>query len=318
MPPKAENRLKLYLVLLAFILFSVIVVGLFSFMVTPTELISLPLAYAAGLSMIFLPCTLPLAFVIVPLSRKESPKKGIILSLVFGLGLVVTITAYSIAAALVGRVLDLQAANILFITIGGMAAYIFGLSELGLIKFTGPVFHIALPGFLRKKGEYTKIFFMGLLLGNMGVGCPNPAFYLMLAYIASSASVLSGASLGLVHAIGRATPLILLAVLGILGIDATKKVVSGSKNINKWLGWSLIVVGSILLITGGPWKPWYEQTAIHEGINNFLLSASGGKIGEQGEESIFDPVVPQFIAPYVFVALIAVPVFFYKLKKKNI
>ncbi len=316
--PKSENKFKIYMIFLAFILFSILVIGLFLFLVTPTEAVSLPLAYIAGLSMILLPCTLPLAFVIVPLSMKESPRKGLTMALIFGLGLIITITIYGVVAALIGGVFNLQAANIIFLTIGGTFAYVFGLSELGLIKFKGPVFHAALPESFRKRGEYAKIFFMGLLLGNIGVGCPNPAFYLMLAYIAASASILTGASLGLVHAIGRATPLILLAILGILGVDATKKIVSGSKNIGKWMGWSLVVLGAILLITGGPFKPWYEESTIHENLNNFLLEISGGRIGEQGEEHVFDiPFVPQFLAPYVFVGLIIAPIITYKLKKRE-
>jgi len=309
---------KIFLVSLAFILFSVIVIGIFYFFITPAEIVSLPLVFAAGLSMIFLPCTLPLAFVIVPLSMRESPKKGFIMSLFFGLGLVVTITLYGIAAAYIGSIFNLQAANIIFITIGGTIAYIFGLSELGLIKFKGPVFHIPLPEFLRGRGDYTKTFFMGLLLGNMGVGCPNPAFYVMLSYIAASASILVGTSLGFVHAVGRAMPLIFLAVLGILGIDATKKLSASSKNISKWLGWSLAFIGAILLITGGPWKPWYEESIFHEQINQFLLAATGGKIGEQGEEMHFDvPFVPQWTAPYVFVLLIIAPMIATRLKEKS-
>lgn len=316
---KPKTLFKTYMVLLAFILFSIIVVGLFFFFITPSEAISLPLAYVAGLSMILLPCTLPLAFVIVPLSMRESPRKGLTMALAFGLGLIVTITAYGIVAALIGGLFNLQAANIIFLTIGGIAAYVFGLSELGLVKFTGLVFHAALPGFLRNRGDYAKTFFMGLLLGNMGVGCPNPAFYLLLAYIAASASVLTGASLGLIHAIGRATPLIFLAVLGALGIDTTKKIVSGSRNISKWMGWSLVVLGAILLITGGPFKPWYEESPIHENLNKFLLEISDGKIGEQGQEHMFEvPFIPQFVAPYVFIALIAVPIIAYKLKKKEV
>src|SRR3989344_6793403 len=225
------------LVLTAFILFSIIVVGIFYFFITPAEIISLPLAYAAGLSMIFLPCTLPLVFIIIPLSIRESVGKGLALSVLFGLGLIVTITLYSVAAALIGGIFNLQAANIIFLTIGGIAAYLFGLSELGKINFTGPIFHVGLPKFLMDKGDYVRMFFMGLLLGNIGVGCPNPAFYVMLSYIASSASILTGLSLGVIHAIGRATPLIFLSILALFGFNVIKKVSSISKNINKWLGW---------------------------------------------------------------------------------
>ncbi len=311
-----DKNQKLYLAAFAFALFSIIIIGLAYFFLTPTELISLPLAYAAGLSMIFLPCTLPLAFVIIPISMRESPRKGFTMALLFGLGLVVTITIYGIFSALVGGIFNLQAANIIFLTIGGAAAYLFGLSELGLINFTGPIFHAALPESLRKSGDYLKMFFMGLLLGNMGVGCPNPAFYVMLSYIAASANLITGFSLGLVHAIGRATPLVFLSVLAILGFDATKKLVSGSKSVGKFLGWALIFVGALLLVTGGPFKPWYEQSVFHSSVNNFLLSATAGKIGEQGPEPEFEvPFVPQWAAPYFFVLLIAAPIIFSRFRK---
>ncbi len=304
-----------FLVAAAFILFSVIVIGIFYFFLTPTELVSLPLAYAAGLSMIFLPCTLPLVFVIIPLALKGEPVKGLSMSVLFGLGLVVTITAYAIFASLIGNIFNLQAANIIFLTIGGILAYIFGLSELGLINFTGPMFHWALPKFLQERGDYVRIFFMGMLLGNIGVGCPNPAFYVLLSYIASSGNVLIGASLGLVHAIGRATPLIFLSILAILGVDATKSISAGSQNIGKALGWSLIILGAIMLITGGPFKPWYEESLIHDSINNFLLDVTSGKIGEQGKEMKFEvPFLPQEAAPYIFVLLIMAPIIVYKIR----
>lgn len=152
----------------------------------------------------------------------------------------------------------------------------------------------------------------------MGVGCPNPAFYVLLSYIAASGSVLVGASLGLVHAIGRATPLLFLAVLAILGFDYTKNLARGSERISHWMGWALIVVGAILLMTGGPFKPWYEESVYHESVNDFLLGVSGGRIGEQGEEPVFDvPFVPQFLAPYVFVALIALPLVLNRIKKRR-
>lgn len=310
--------MKKLLVSLAFLLFSIFVVGLFYFLVTPTEFVSLPLAYAAGLSMIFLPCTLPLAFVIVPMAMRESPKKALVMSLLFGVGLVITITLYGVAAALIGGTFNLQAANIIFITIGGVTAYLFGLSELDLLRVTGPLFGVGIPRTIQQRGDYAKALFMGLLLGNMGVGCPNPAFYVLLSYIAASGSVVVGASLGLVHAIGRATPLLFLAVLGIMGVDSTKTLIQKRSSITHLLGWSLIVVGAVMLLTGGPFKPWYEESAYHETVNDFLLSVSGGRIGEQGEEFVFDvPFVPQFLAPYVFVGLLLLPLALQRTRSKE-
>ncbi|TFH41605.1 MAG: cytochrome C biogenesis protein, partial [ANME-2 cluster archaeon] len=62
-----DQKLRMYLVGFAFILFSILVLGLFIFLTNPDQAVGFTLAYVAGLSMIFLPCTLPLAFIIVPI-----------------------------------------------------------------------------------------------------------------------------------------------------------------------------------------------------------------------------------------------------------
>ncbi len=112
---------------------------------------------------------------------------------------------------------------------------------------------------------------MGLLLGNAGVGCPNPMFYWLLIYIAGSGSVEIGASLGAVHGVGRAIPLILLSVLAIIGINATKRITINRQRIENITGWMLIVIGAFLIINGIPGgHEWYESTIIHIGWNNLV------------------------------------------------
>ena len=72
----SEGNLKMslnkILVAIAFVLFSIIIVGLFSFFSNPSQAVSYTLSYIAGLSMIFLPCTLPLAFIIVPIECQKA------------------------------------------------------------------------------------------------------------------------------------------------------------------------------------------------------------------------------------------------------
>jgi len=95
-------------------------------------------SFATGLTMIVLPCTLPLAFVIVPLSMGKGYKKGLVMALLFGLGLTLMLAIYGGAIALVGKYLGLdQATRILYI-VAGIAALIFGLATLALIKFKMP------------------------------------------------------------------------------------------------------------------------------------------------------------------------------------
>src|SRR3989338_10151746 len=217
---ESQKKARAWMVFLAFILFSAFLAGMFWLSTAPTEAVSLMLSYAAGLSMIFLPCTLPLVFIIVPLTMGQKPKKGLIMALLFGLGISITLAFYGVLTASIGSFLGVDKATRIMFTIAGFAALIFGLSELKLINFTMPGFSGAMPAWIQKRKDYTKIFFMGLFLGNAGVGCPNPAFYVLLTYIATTGSLFTGGLLAFIHGVGRATPLIFLAILGLLGVNS--------------------------------------------------------------------------------------------------
>ncbi len=286
-----SDRAKKWLVAIAFILFSVLLVGVFYFFMTPGETVNLAFAYVVGLSMIVLPCTLPLAFVIVPLAMGKGAKKGLLMSLFFGLGLAITLSIYGLFVAIVGKSLGLDQAigsagtvsRILFI-IGGLSAFIFGLSELNLIKFKMPSYKGSYPDFIQKQGDYLKAFFLGLLLGNAGVGCPNPLFYVLLGDIAVVGSVFNGWWLGFIHGVGRATPLIFLSVLGILGVNAVSNIAKKTALVAKWTGISLILLGAAIFIMGTS-HHWYEESFVHKGWNQAVRMIAGNKVVEQGASS---------------------------------
>ncbi len=269
---------KKSLVLTSFVLFSLIFVGLvFSLEISGIEdqehtsyLSWLVIAYIAGLSMIVLPCTLPLVFIIVPLSMGKGYKKGISMALLFSLGLVITITAYGVGIAAIGQSASLDQVSTVMFLIAGVAAFVFGLSQLKIISLKLPSYS-GTPKFIQKRGEYAKSFFMGLLLGNAGVGCPNPLFYWLLIYIAGTGSLEIGASVGAVHGVGRAIPLILMSVLAVLGINATKSLTVKRESIERASGWMLIIIGAFLIINGLPeGHEWYEETFIHQGWNMLI------------------------------------------------
>jgi len=269
---------KKSMVLISFALFSLIFVGLV-FALETSEIDSqehtsylswLIIAYVAGLSMIVLPCTLPLVFIIVPLSMGKGYKKGLAIALLFSLGLVITITAYGVAIAAIGQSASLDQVTTIMFLIAGSAAFVFGLSQLKIISLKLPSYS-GTPKFIQKRGEYAKSFFMGLLLGNAGVGCPNPLFYWLLIYIAGTGSLEIGASIGVVHGVGRAIPLILMSVLAVIGINATKSLTVKRESIERVSGWMLIIIGAFLIINGLPeGHGWYEETFIHQGWNNLI------------------------------------------------
>lgn len=317
----ADQKLKIYLVGFAFLLFSILVIGLFIFLTNPYQAVGFTLSYVAGLSMIFLPCTLPLAFIIVPIAMNESPRKGLTMALLFGAGMMVTFSIYGIAFASIGEITGLLTANVIAGIVGGGLAYVFGLSEAGLVKMKIPGIETAMPSFIQKQGDYLKVFLLGLLLANVGVGCPNPVFYVLLAYVIGTADILTGWSLMAIHGIGRATPLIFLVILAILGINAAQSLTKRLGTVRKATGWALIFVGAVLFTITGLFREWFEESPLHEGWNHILITLSGGRIGEvealSAEKSIILETVPQWLGPYVFIILLAVPVIVYLYRSKR-
>ena len=305
-----SNKAKKWLVTTAFFLFSILLLGVFYLFMTPGETVNIAFAYVVGLSMIVLPCTLPLAFVIVPMAMGKGAKKGFLMAVFFGLGLSITLSIYGLFVAIVGKSLGLDQAiggagtvsRILFI-IGGLAAFIFGLSELNLIKFKMPSYRGSYPDFIQKQGDYLKAFFLGLFLGNAGVGCPNPLFYVLLGDIAVVGNVFNGWWLGFIHGVGRATPLIFLAILGILGVNAISNIAKKTAIVAKWTGISLILLGAFIFITGTSHK-WYEESIVHRDWNKVIQIVTGSKSGiseamkskEKTEVSV-EPVNKKVLVP---------------------
>src|SRR3989338_3293779 len=276
-----EKSVRFRIAVFGFFLFLVFVVGLFWMITTPELTVGLTLSFVAGLSMIFLPCTLPLAFVIVPLTMGKDPKKGLIMALFFTLGLTITLSLYGVFIAAVGKTFGLKSdAEVYAVLLGGIAAFIFGLSEVGLINFKLPSYSGKFPDFIQRQKDYVKTFLLGLLLGNAGVGCPNPAFYLLLGYIATTADLFNGWILGFVHGLGRAVPLVFLAILGMFGVNALSGVSRHKETVERSMGWMLVIIGSYLLTFGIFGHDWFIASGIHGAWESFISNIGGQQFGE--------------------------------------
>ena len=323
----AQIGMKKSLIIFAFVMFSLIFVGgVFAattdISISAGQELSYPswliISYVAGLSMIILPCTLPLVFIIIPLSMGKGGKKGLSMAILFGVGLTITITFYGFGIGALGQTADLDQISIYMFLIAGIAAFIFGLSQLKLFELKLPAYS-GTPKFIQNRGDYSKSFFMGLLLGNAGVGCPNPMFYWLLIYVAGTGSVEIGASLGAVHGVGRAIPLILLSVLAIIGVNATKGITVNREKIEKLTGWMLIVIGAFLIINGIPGgHEWYESTMIHTGWNNLVsMTPIPPEFHVSQHAHEYESEIPTEIVPFLFGGLILFPIAWYFTKKKR-
>lgn len=316
------------MVLVLFILFSLIFVGVI-FSVTSelavegkehTSFLTWTIiAYVAGLSMIVLPCTLPLVFIIVPMSMGHGYKKGLSMALLFGAGLTITITLYGFGVAFLGQSASLDQISTIMFLIAGIAAFLFGLSQLKLIKLKMPAYS-GTPKFIQNRGEYSKSFFMGMLLGNAGVGCPNPLFYWLLIYIAGTGSIEIGASLGVIHGVGRAIPLIFMSVLAIIGINATKGLTAKRISIEKTTGFMLIVIGAFLIINGLPeGHEWYEETFVHKGWNALVeVSPLLSEFMMDEHEHEYAEEISKDYIPILLLTLIIVPIIWLKISKRKV
>jgi len=318
---------KKSVVVLLFSLFSLIFVGII-FSITNQVAIEegqdasypswLIIAYVAGLSMIVLPCTLPLVFIIVPLSMGQGYKKGLSMASLFGAGLIITITAYGVGVAILGQTTSLDQISTIMFLVAGIVAFVFGLSQLKLIKLKMPSYS-GTPKFIQNRGDYSKSFFMGLLLGNAGVGCPNPLFYWLLIYIAGTGSIEIGTSLGLVHGVGRAIPLILMSALAILGINATRSLTAKRATIENLTGFMLIIIGAFLIINGLPeGHEWYEETFVHQGWNEIIERTPIPAEFEMDEhEHEHEEETSKDYLPVLLASLVVIPIIWYTINKKR-
>ena len=226
-------------------------------------------SFAAGLSMIVLPCTLPLAFVIVPMVMGKSYAKGLLTALSFSIGVAITLSMYGILAALLGKAVfgfsggSGEMIKNIFYALAGIFAITFALGELGFFKVRMPSYGGAIPGFIQNRKDILKPLLLGLFLGNIGVGCPHPATPMILGQIGVVGDVFYGWLLFFVHAIGRVIPLLVLAMFGIIGINATKALVRHRNTIAKSTAWGMVFVGAFLFTLGFFGHDWWVSSGQH-------------------------------------------------------
>lgn len=338
---QAASKLKTILALTAVGILALIVLGVFWFFIAgsaaPVGMGWYLFSFAAGLTMIVLPCTLPLAFVIVPLSMGKGMVKGLGMAMAFGGGITVTLSVYGIITALVGEVAidalgaPLETVKNWLYFIAGAFAYVFALGELKLVKFRMPTYTGAAPGFIQKRHDYLKAFFLGIFLGNIGVGCPHPATPVILTRIAASGDIFYGWLLFLVHAAGRILPLFLLALLGVLGVNALSWLVARKEKVERATGWGMVFVAGFILVLGLFTHDWWVASGQHslleeltqeETVTNLFAEQIGqGEAHEhrtqelEGKTGLFG--LPLSLGNWVLVLLWLIPLWWYYLKNRK-
>jgi cytochrome c-type biogenesis protein len=208
---------------------------------------TLLLTYAGGMAMLLTPCRFPVVLGIVPLCKRGSAGRGLVLALLFGLGLTITQTLWGVAIAAVGDLFGLrEVARYLSLT-GGVAAYVFGLSMLALVRLPMPAITPRFQLSARNRSEHVNALVMGLLLGNSGFCCPDPVFLSIVPFIAASGDPAHGVMLATAYGLGRATPLVAIVLLARGGVDALQIVIRHKQAFDRALGWALIGIGTFIV-----------------------------------------------------------------------
>lgn len=214
------------------------------------------LSFFIGLSMIILPSALPAALVVVPIATKDGMLRGVSAVLSFGLGIMVTLSFYGVLISLVGRIglsfLHLRTEDILYwmYFFSGIFVYILALSEIGVLRSVfRPYAGVVREDVLRVR-PLLELFFLGIFLGNIGVGGIHSGVPLLLLDASAHGNVFHGWSLFFVNAIGRIFPLLFLVVLSVRGIPALEWLVSRREVIRRSSGWFMLVIAVFFTTLG--------------------------------------------------------------------
>ena len=233
------------------------------------------------------------------MSMQKSPLQGLIRIVFFALGLSLTLTAYGAGLAYIGKIVGFAQIQFGLFLIGGTVAYIFGLWMMKLVNL-----HMAekgLPVWLNRMPGGGTPFVTGVALGNWGIGCPDPVFYVLLVYLATVGDVWQGTMMTAAYAAGRSLPIVGLAVLGLLGVNAIPALVKRRAIVDRFFGWVLAAIGGFML-SALLFGMWFESTWVHEGWNWLLhrLNENWGEIAAEGHVHVHGGPI---IAPIVFVTL---------------
>jgi cytochrome c-type biogenesis protein len=213
-------------------------------------------AFVTGVMAVTLPSSLAIAYVVEPFAKGRTPLRALTTLLPFALGLGTILVLYGTLAAFAGREgLSYFHNNtghvrdwVYFIV--GALSYALALGEIGLNHFRLAAYTGKVPYILRRRVNWFYSYFLGIFLGNIGVGTAAPGILFLLLESASRADVYYGGSLFGVHALGRIATLLVLIFISSFGFPRLHVLVERKERLRRTSGWLMILVSGVVLIVG--------------------------------------------------------------------
>lgn len=204
--------------------------------VSKSPILSIGIAYIAGVATSLTPCIYPLIPVTVGVigARATRKLKSFTLSLLYVFGLSVTYTVLGVIATIGGKVFGLTAYNPWINSFLGIVLLIFGLGMLGVINI--PFF-----GYDTSKYKGTKsIFFMGMVSGLVAAPCTTPVLGSILSFVTVSKNIFMGGVLLFAYGFGCGTLLIVVGTFAGLAAGLPKS--------GKWMVAVKNIFGGIIIL----------------------------------------------------------------------
>lgn len=209
----------------------------------PHSILGYILVFLGGILTSIGPCNLamiPLIIGYVGGSHDLPRRKSFAISMSFAVGLAVTFMLLGIIAALVGGLLG--GGTRIWYYMVAVVCFVIGLQMIGIIQIQLPTWFGGLREKVTVKGV-TGAFLLGLVSGLVASQCATPVLAAILTYVlAQKGSLIYGAVLLFIYALGRGVPIILAGTFaGIL---------KGLRSLGRWTDWMEKGSGIILLLVG--------------------------------------------------------------------
>jgi thiol:disulfide interchange protein DsbD len=208
-------------------------------------------AFLGGVLVSFSPCVYPLVPItlgFIGIRAGSSRIRGLILSLIYVLGLAVTYSILGLIASLTGRLFGQISSHPVSFLVIGNACIIAGLSFFGIINmgFTG----LRLQNKIKRGGDIFSAFLLGLASGLVAGPCTAPALGTILLYVATKQNIFYGASLLFVFAYGMGFLLILAGTFSALFVNLSRTEIWLTR-LKKLSGFILLGIGEYFLLKAG-------------------------------------------------------------------
>jgi cytochrome c-type biogenesis protein len=208
-------------------------------------------AFLGGVLMSFSPCVYPLVPItlgFIGVKAGSSRLKGLILSLIYVLGLAITYSILGLIASLTGRLFGQISSHPISFFIIGNACIIAGLSFFDIINisFAG----LCLQNKIKMRGDFFSAFLLGLASGLVAGPCTAPALGTILLYVATKQNIFYGASLLFIFAYGMGFLLILVGTFSAVFVNLSRSGI-WLERLKKLSGFILLGIGEYFLIKAG-------------------------------------------------------------------